>query len=297
MSIKNPAPPLTPAPVPTSNDALFHPPTDSAPTHTQTSTSDSPGIVSLTQAQRDQYPTDERDPEEPEQITEKLPTEWGPLTDEAVSATEEQSQLVLIVGSDASDFFPAPQNPESGPGSGGRAGITDEPTDVSPPLKPVGELPIDTSKVETPKGIERTVAIEDDGDSTQPKDLVTHTTQALDTRVSLPAFTTQPFLSVSEVTEQDDSTYQPSEEGAVDAHGEPNSVNGYVVGEIDPKIQHVEDVKDKAESALLPSTPTTPGAEEGSLAAEDQPHPAERVKKQPDTEAVSFVSVRDFCCV
>ena len=294
VSIKNPTPPLTPAPVPILNNTIDHPLTNPTPTHTHPSTFSLSGTVSLTRSQH-QYPTEERDPEE----LERTPTKSGPPTDETAYAVDEQSQLVLLVESDESDTFSVPRNPESDSRSGGRGSISiaDEPIDVSPHPKPICELPADALKVEESKHIEHTATIEDGRSSAQPEDLVMRSAQELDTYASLSALTTQPFPSIPEVTEQDDSIDKPSEDGQVGTHGELSGANGYVVEETDPKIEHAKDVRDQAESALLPSAPITPGAEEGSLAAEDQPHPAERVKKNPDVDAVSFISVRDFCCV
>ncbi|KAF9649088.1 Bromodomain-containing protein [Thelephora ganbajun] len=96
--------------------------------------------------------------------------------------------------------------------------------------------------------------------------------------------TTPPVLSPFPSAEGDHD--QPSEEGAVDAHGEANG-----------------DVKDEAGHAPLPPTSPTPGVEEGSqetnadadesnahLAPEDQPHPAKRARKHSDADAASVIS-------
>ena len=120
--------------------------------------------------------------------------------------------------------------------------------------------------------------------------------------------TTPPVLSPFPSAEGDHD--QPGEEGAVDAHGEPNGVNGHVVEEEDLKMEDVEDVKDEAGPAQLPPTSPTLGMEEGSqgtnadadesnahLAPEDQPHPAKRARKHSDADAASVISVRDFCRV
>jgi len=120
--------------------------------------------------------------------------------------------------------------------------------------------------------------------------------------------TTPPVLSPFPSAEGDHD--QPSEEGAADAHGEPNGVNGHVVEEVDSKMEDVEDVKDEAGPAPLPPTSPTPGVEDGSqgtnadadesnahLAPEDQPHPAKRARKHSDADAASVISVRGFCRV
>ena len=311
MFIKNPTPSLTPAPVPTLNGTIAHSHASSTPTNTQLRTSDSPGPIFLIQAKHDRYPTEERVLGESEQIAEEPPTKFGSLTDETTRTVREQSWLVLFVESDGSDSFSAPQNPESGSGSGGRVlvGIANEPTDTSP-LKPVGELPTNAPKVEEPKSVEYTIAIVNGRDSAQPEYRATNATQESDTRVSLPALMTQPFPSIPEVMGQDDCADQPSEERAVNVHGKLKGVNGHAVEEEESKTEHVGDAKDEVQPALLPSTSPTPGGKEGSqgtnpdahksnayLAAEDQPHPAKRAKKHSETDAAPVVSVRDFCRV
>jgi len=118
--------------------------------------------------------------------------------------------------------------------------------------------------------------------------------------------TTPPVLSPFPSAEGDHD--QPSEEGAVDAHGGPNGVNGHVVKEEDSKMEGVEDAKDEAGPSSLPPTSPTPGVEDGSqgtdadagehnahLAPEDQPHPAKRARKHSDADAASVISVRGFC--
>jgi hypothetical protein len=118
--------------------------------------------------------------------------------------------------------------------------------------------------------------------------------------------TTPPVLSPFPSAEEDHD--QPGEEGAVDAHGEPNGINGHVIEGEDSKMEEVEDVKDEA--APLPPTSPTPPAEGGSqgtnadadesnahVAPEDQPHPAKRARKHSDADAASVMSVRDLCRV
>ena len=120
--------------------------------------------------------------------------------------------------------------------------------------------------------------------------------------------TTPPVLSPFPSAEEDHD--QPGEEGAVDAHGEPNGVNGHVIEGEDSKMEEVEDVKDEAGSVPLPPTSPTPPAEEGSqgtnadadesnahVAPEDQPHPAKRARKHSDADAASVKSVRELCRV
>lgn len=120
--------------------------------------------------------------------------------------------------------------------------------------------------------------------------------------------TTPPVLSPFPSAEEDHD--QPSEEGAADAHGEPNGVNGHVVEGEDSKMEGVEDVKDETGTAPLPPTSPTPPAEEGSqgtnadadesnahVAPEDQPHPAKRARKHSDADAASVMSVRELCRV
>lgn len=120
--------------------------------------------------------------------------------------------------------------------------------------------------------------------------------------------TTPPVLSPFPSAEEDHD--QPGDEGAVDAHGEPNGVNGHVIEEEDSKMEEVEDVKEDVGSAPLPPTSPTPPAEGGSqgtnadvdesnahVAPEDQPHPAKRARKHSDADSASVKSVRDFCRV
>ena len=307
MFVKNPTPPLAPAPVPTLNDAIAHPPANSTLMHTQTSTSYLSGTVSFTQAQRDRYPTEEKVLEESERIAEKSLTRSGSLTNETAGAVNEQSQLVLSVGSDRSYSFSEPQNSESGSSGGGRVsiGIAGEPTDVSAP-KPVDELPADVLKVEGPKSVEHTVAIVNGRDSAQPEDRAINVTQESDTRVSLPALTTQPSPSIPGVAGQSGCVDQPSEEGAIDTCSESKGGDGRLKEEKELKVGNIEDVKDGAEPVLLPSTSLTPRVKEGSqgtnadesnahLVAEDQPDPAKRAEKHADSSTISFIPVRHFC--
>ena len=112
--------------------------------------------------------------------------------------------------------------------------------------------------------------------------------------------TTPPVLSPFPSAEEDHD-----QEGAADAHGEPNGLNGHLVEEADSKMEDAEDVKDENGPAPLPPTSPTPPAEEGSqgtnadvddsnvhVAPEDQPHPAKRARKHSDADAASVMSVR-----
>lgn len=114
--------------------------------------------------------------------------------------------------------------------------------------------------------------------------------------------TTPPVLSPFPSAEEDHD--QPGEEGVVDAHGEPNGVNGHIVEGEDLTMEEVEVVKDG--SVPLPPSPTPPaeGSSQGTnadaesnahVAPEDQPHPAKRARKHSDADAASVMSVRDFC--
>ena len=293
---KNPTPSPAPAPIFTLNDTIACPLTNSNPTRAQLPMSDSPGAASLTQSQHNRYSTEEGVPGESEWITKKSPTKYGSLINEVACAVKEQSHLMLFVESDGSDPFSAPHNLESRPRSGGRdsVGVADKFTDVSP-LKPVGELPTDAPKLETPKGIEYIVTTKDGGDSVQPEDLVVYTTQGSGASVFLPAFTIQPPLSIPEVAGQGDPTGHPSEEGVVGAYRESNSENGHVVEEEESKIEHIKGVEDEAKPTPSPHTSFTPGTEEDSPVPEDQPHPTKRAKKRSETDSISLTSVRDFC--
>ena len=295
------------------NDTIAHSHVSSTPTNTQLPTSDSPGPIFLIQAKHDRYPTEERVLGESEWITKKPPTESGSSTDVTACGVEEQSRLVLFMGSDNSDTFSASHNSEFASSSGGRAliVIANEPTDVSPPLKPVGELPADVPKVKELKNIEYTVVIENGGNFARPEDPAVHTTQQSDTRISLHALTTQPLPSIPKVTGQDGCAGQPSEEGAVDRHRELNGGNGHAEGEEESRMEHFEDVEDEVQPVLLLYTSPSPGVKEGSQGtdadAEDsnayleptnQTHPAKRTKKHSsDTGATSVISVCNFRCV
>ena len=119
--------------------------------------------------------------------------------------------------------------------------------------------------------------------------------------------TTPPVLSPFPSAEEDHD--QPGEEGAADAHGEPNGVNGHVEGE-DTKMEEFESVKEDIGPASLPPASPSPappaeGRSKGTnadddesnahVAPEDQPHPAKRARKHSNADEASVMSVRDFC--